>query len=130
MPKAVDIRATIAPLPPLQNREPDTPEAEVDAAFAILERTGSTALFAGSFAGESAWERHPNGDELVQVLDGETRLTILTADGPADLEMKAGMVTVVPQGCWHKFRAPSGVTVMTMTPPPTDISAAPEPPKG
>ncbi len=123
MPKAVDIRATIAPLRPLQNRQPHTPEAEVDAAFATLVRTGNTALFAGSFAGESAWERHPNGDELVQVLDGETRLTILTADGTADLEMKVGMVTVVP-------RAPSGVTVMTMTPPPTDISAAPEPPKG
>ncbi len=84
-------------------------------------------LFAGSFQGESAWERHNNGDELVQVLEGETRLTILTDSGPTELDMRGGMVTVVPQGCWHKFHAPTGVTVMTMTPQPTDRSTAKDP---
>jgi mannose-6-phosphate isomerase-like protein (cupin superfamily) len=41
--------------------------------------------------------------------------------------MKAGMVTVVPQGCWHKFHAPAGVTVLTMTPQPTEHSTADDP---
>jgi len=123
MPKAVDIRSAIATLPVMKNRRPDTPESEAGAFFATLAETQNGGVFAGSFEGESAWERHRQGDELVQVLEGEARLTILTEGGRTVLEMKAGMVTVVPQGCWHKFNAPSGVTVLTMTPRPTDISA-------
>ena len=130
MPKAVDIRAAIAPLPKLRNRRPESRGPEVDAAFATLAETQNGGVFAGSFDGESAWERHPNGDELVQVLDGATTLTILTDDGPTDLEMTAGMVTVVPQGCWHRFKAPTGVTVMTLTPLPTDHSTAADPRNG
>ena len=127
MPKAVDIRATIASLPVLRNRRPDTPESEAAPAFAELAKTQNGGVFAGSFEGESAWERHRQGDELVQVLDGEARLTILTEGGPTVLDMKAGMVTVVPQGCWHKFDAPTGVSVLTMTPQPTDVSSAADP---
>ena len=127
MPKAVDISDAIAQLPVLLNRTRDSQGPEVDAAFTMLAETQDGGVFAGSFEGESAWERHGNGDELVQVLKGEARLTILTGDGPIVLEMKAGMLTIVPQGCWHKFHAPSGVTVMTMTPEPTDHSAADDP---
>jgi uncharacterized cupin superfamily protein len=127
MPKAVDIRAAIAPLPVLRNRRPETEGPEAEAAFTMLAKTRNGGVFAGSFEGESAWERHGNGDELVQVLEGKTRLTILTDSGPTVLEMKAGMVTVVPQGCWHKFHAPSGVTVLTMTPQPSDLSRAVDP---
>ncbi len=100
---------------------------EADAAFATLAETRNGGVFAGSFEGESPWERHVNGDELVHVLDGETRLTILTGNDRTVLQMKAGMVTVVPQGCWHKFHAPAGVTVLTMTPQPTEHSTADDP---
>ncbi len=124
MPKVVDISDAIAPLPVLRNRRPETRGPEADAAFATLAETRNGGVFAGSFEGESPWERHVNGDELVHVLDGETRLKILTGNGRTVLEMKAGMVTVVPQGCWHRFHAPAGVTVLTMTPQPTDHSTA------
>ncbi len=127
MPKAVDIRKAIASLPVLRNRRPETPESELEAAFTMLAETRDGGIFAGGFEGETAWERHGNGDELVQVLEGETNLTILTDGGQTVLEMKAGMVTVVPQGCWHKFHAPTGVTVLTMTPQPTDHSTAVNP---
>ena len=126
-PKAVDIRATLAPLPVLRNRRPDTPGAEAAAAFARLAETRDGAVFAGTFEGQSPWERHRNGDELVQILAGETTLTILTPDGPSALAMKAGMLAVVPQGSWHKFDAPNGVTVLTMTPEPTDHTTAEDP---
>ena len=127
MVKAVDIQAELAGLPVLEVRGPETTEAEAEAAFATLAAFRDGAVFAGSFAGESPWERHAKGDELVQVLSGATTLTILTEDGPQSLEMKAGMLTVVPQGCWHRFHAPEGVTVMTATPQPTDISFAEDP---
>ena len=125
--KAVHVSDAIAPLPVLRNRTPQTQGPEAGAAFAMLAKTRNGGVFAGSFEGESAWERHSSGDELVHVLTGEARLTILTAEGSTVLEMKAGMLTVVPQGCWHKFHAPSGVTVLTMTPEPTDLSTADDP---
>ncbi len=124
-PKAVDIDAATAPLPVLKNRTPETEGPEADSAFTTLAETETGGVFAGSFEGSSAWERHPNGDELVQVLAGETQLTIRMEDGDHTLHMKAGMVTVVPRGCWHQFEAPDGVSVMTMTPQPTDHSKTP-----
>lgn len=127
MVKAVEIEAELAGLPVLRNRGPETTEDEAAAAFATLAAFGDGGIFAGSFEGESPWERHGKGDELVQILSGETRLTILTDEGPQVLEMKAGMLTVVPQGCWHRFHAPAGVTVLTATPLPTDHSTAEDP---
>ncbi len=127
MVKAVDIEATLAGLPVLRERGAGTPEDEVDAAFATLADFRDGGIFAGSFVGESPWERHGKGDELVHILSGKTTLTVLTDDGPQVLEMKGGMLAVVPQGCWHRFHAPDGVTVLTATPRPTDHSTAEDP---
>ena len=125
--KAVDIKAALAALPVLHGRRPNTPEDEAAKSFATLAACRDGGVFTGSFDGEGEWERHRNGDELVQVLAGETRLTILTADRPEALTLAAGMLTVVPQGCWHRFRAPDGVTLLTVTPLPTDHSRAEDP---
>ena len=125
--KAVDIEAELATLPVLHARNPETPADKAAEAFATLAAFRDGSVFAGRFSGESPWERHPKGDELVHILSGETTLTILTDDGPQVLEMKAGMLTVVPRGCWHRFRAPDGVTVLTATPLPTDHSTAEDP---
>jgi quercetin dioxygenase-like cupin family protein len=127
MAKAVDIETALAGLPVLRGRRPETPPEEVGQAFASLAAMGEGGVFAGSFVGESAWERHSRGDELVHVLKGKTRLTVLTDDGPEVLEMTAGMLSVVPRGCWHRFEAPEGVTVLTATPQPTDHSTAEDP---
>ena len=119
--------ATLATLPVLRGRGADTSEDEADAAFATLADFRDGGVFAGSFDGESPWERHTKGDELVHILKGRTRLTLLTDDGPQVLEMSAGMLTVVPQNTWHRFHAPDGVTVLTVTPQPTDHSTADDP---
>ncbi len=126
MTEAIDVKKEIADLPILNSRS-ETTEAEADAAFATLAPFGNGAIFAGSFSGQSPWEKHANGDELVQILDGETTLTLLLEDGEKVLQMKAGVITVVPQNIWHRFNAPDGVTVMTATPQPTDISFADDP---
>lgn len=127
MVKAVDIEAALSGRPVLRNRGPETNDEEAAAAFATLAGFRDGGIFAGTFQGDSGWERHRQGDELVHILAGETTLTILTDDGPRELAMKAGMLTVVPQGCWHRFNAPVGVTVLTATPQPTDHSAAEDP---
>lgn len=43
----------------------------------------------------------------------------MTAAGPHALALKAGMAVIVPQGTWHRFEAPDGVTLVTATPQPT-----------
>ena len=128
MVKAVDIQNELAKHPMLRGRRPDTPDDQTAAAFATLAGFREGGIFAGSFQGRSPWERHPNGDELVQILDGAATVTVLTEDGPQVLDMKAGMLTVVPRNCWHRFDAPDGVTVMTKTPQPTFHSEADDPP--
>ena len=127
MPKAVDIKAELAKLPVLHGRTPTTPKTESGKAFATVAPFRGEGLTVGSFDGQSAWERHRNGDEIVQIIAGETSLTILTAAGPDVLNLKAGMLAVVPQSCWHRFDAPEGVSVLTVTPGPTDHSTAEDP---
>ncbi len=119
-PKAADILAEVAARPFLKGRTPETPDEEGGDTFAVLAETERTGVYAGSFQGRSPWERHRNGDEMVQVLDGAAEVTIVVDGEPTVLSMTKGTVTVVPKGCWHRFDAPDGVTVMTMTPGPTD----------
>jgi len=120
MVKVVDINAELADRPVLNSRGPETTEAEADAAFATLAPYREGGIFAGRFMGEGPWERHQNGDELVHILKGETTLTIIVDGEHQELQMAAGMLTVVPRGYWHRFRSPKGVTVLTATPHPTD----------
>ena len=127
MAKAVDIRGELAGRRVLHGRTPTTSEAEAEGVFARLADYRDGAIFAGGFDGHSQWERHRNGDEIVQILDGATDLTIMTEAGPEVVHLTGGMLAVVPQGCWHRFDAPDGVTLMTVTPQPTDHSTAEDP---
>jgi len=122
--EAVNIEAALKGVRFLRGRRP---ESDTSGAFAELGRLGEAGIFAGGFAGESAWERHRSGDELVHVLGGAATLTILDPGGEEILEMGAGTLAVVPRGRWHRFHAPEGVTLMTVTPPPTDHSLAADP---
>ena len=125
--KAVDIKAELAGRPVLHGRSKATTESEAKAAFAVLAPFRDGSIFAGSFSGDSSWERHRNGDELVHILNGAATLTIMTEGGPQSFALRAGMLIVVPQGHWHRFHAPDGVTVLTATPQPTDHTSAEDP---
>lgn len=63
----------------------------------------------------------------MQIQDGTATLTIMTDEGPRSFALRAGMPIVVPQGHWHRFEAPDGVTVLSATPQPTDHTAAADP---
>ncbi len=124
--KAVNIKDELAQRPVLRGRGPDTTEAEADAAFTTLAPFRDGGIFAGSFEGNSPWERHPD-DELVHILRGSTTLTIMTDAGPQPFSLTEGMLIVVPKRHWHRFEAPEGVTVLTATPRPTDHTYAEDP---
>ena len=119
MPIILDINAEFAKLKMLRGRTPETPEADRKSAFARLAPYRDSAINVAKFSGEGPWERHINGDEIVQVVDGSTMFHIMTEDGRQSYALKAGMVVIVPQGAWHRFEAPDGVSLMTTTPQPT-----------
>jgi mannose-6-phosphate isomerase-like protein (cupin superfamily) len=78
------------------------------------------AIFASKFSGDSGWERHQQGDEIVEIVEGTTTLRVITGDGPRSFSLSAGAMVIVPQGMWHRFNSPDGVTLITATPQPTD----------
>jgi quercetin dioxygenase-like cupin family protein len=116
----VDLKAEFAELTLLKGRTPGSSDADRAGAFGRVAPYRDGAIFTAKFAGKSAWERHPQGDEIVQVIDGATTLHLITAEGRQSLTLTAGMLTIVPQNAWHQFEAPDGVCVMTATPQPTD----------
>ena len=115
----IDLNAELAKLRMLQ-RTPATTRADREGSAARLAPYRDGGIFASKSARKGGWERHPNGDELVQVLDGETKFHIITEDGKQTHTLKAGILVVVPQGAWHRFEAPDGVCLMTATPKPTE----------
>jgi mannose-6-phosphate isomerase-like protein (cupin superfamily) len=116
----IDLKAELGKLTTLRNRTPQTTRAERAGTSAQLGEYRDGGIFTSKFAGKGAWERHPHGDELVQILDGAATLDIVTDDGPQSIAVSAGMLAVVPRGAWHRFQSPDGVTVMTATPQPSE----------
>ena len=79
-------------------------------------------IFLAHYAGNSEWERHPKGDEMVMIMEGETTLILLHNGQEIRNPMSQGMLLVVPQNIWHRFESPQLVKIMTITPQPTDHS--------
>jgi mannose-6-phosphate isomerase-like protein (cupin superfamily) len=119
----IDLNAELAKLTMLRERTPQTTRAERQGSSAQLAPYRDGAIFTTKFAGKGGWERHRNGDELVHILDGAATLHLMTDDGPQALTLRPEMIAVVPQGIWHRFDSPDGVTLMTATPQPTDHPA-------
>lgn len=118
----IDLKAEFGKLNMLRGRRPEMTEAERKGSggFATLAPFRDGNIFSAKFSGDGAWERHPNGDELVQVVDGSTTLHIMTEGDPQSYALSAGMVVIVPQGAWHRFHSPEGVSLVTATPKPTE----------
>jgi len=118
----LDLKATLAKMPMMQGRRPESTEAERKAtgAFMTLTPYRDGNIYSAKFSGRAAWERHPNGDELVQIVDGATGVDIIVDGKMETHQLTAGMTVVVPQGAWHRFHAPDGVSIVTATPRPTE----------
>ena len=80
-----------------------------EGAFAPPATYRDGAMFVGKFAGTSAWERHPQGDEIVHILQGKATLHLMTDEGRQSVALKDEMIVIVPQNMWHQFEAPEGV---------------------
>ncbi|MEO6026359.1 MAG: cupin domain-containing protein [Candidatus Binatia bacterium] len=94
----------------------DTTEAEANGAVHQLGWLEDRLVGVMRFSGETPWERHPDGDELLHVLDGEIDVTVLADAGPVHVSVAAGGVFVCPRGLWHRQRPKTAATLLFATP--------------
>jgi mannose-6-phosphate isomerase-like protein (cupin superfamily) len=120
--KILDLKTELGKLRLMRGRRPETTEAErqQSGGFATLAPFRDGNIYSARFSGDGAWERHPNGDELVQIVDGTATMHIMAEDGAQSYTVSAGMMIIVPQGTWHRFHSPDGVSLVTATPKPTE----------
>ena len=116
---AVSIPEALAALTPLIGRTPASSETGWAAA---LGHVGNAGIFIADYSGDSEWERHTHGDEIVMVLVGATTLFMLDKDVDRPHPLGSMEFIVVPQGTWHRFETPGRTQVLTVTPQPTDHS--------
>ena len=95
-----------------------------EGAFAEVSSTRDGAVYLGHYSGNSEWERHTAGDELVLVLEGTTTMVIRRESQEEHVKLIAQELVVVPAGVWHCFRNSQNLKVLTVTPQPTEHSLA------
>lgn len=122
-----DLHAALREVPHL-NITADTTGEDADAAVRNVAKIGNLTLGVMSYTGQTPWERHPDGDELLLALDGEVEVTTLTDDGPVTRKVRVGEAFVCPQGLWHRQFAEKSVSMLYGTPIDTsEISMADDP---
>ncbi len=94
----------------------------------MLSEYRDGGAFVATFAGNSEWERHVNGDELVFAVEGETELILFIDGEEARNTLQEGELLIVPQNTWHRFET-AGVKIFTLTPQPTDHYSGQLPPE-
>ena len=118
--EAINIENEFSRVSFLKGRTPETTGDEAKGAFALLSKYRDGGIYIGHYSGLSEWEKHSNGDEFVQVLDGKTTLILIENNQENRNSLAAGEMLVVPKDIWHRFESPDGVKVMTITPQPTE----------
>lgn len=103
---ALDGRAIAAMAPYVPGRRPTSPDG-----YGI-------GLFTMDRPPPHRGERHPDGDELVIIIDGTPTFVHETDAGEEHIELRAGQAVRVPQGIWHRFDFDQRVTMVTITPGP------------
>jgi len=120
-PQTLNVEQALSKTHFLYKRTPSNPDhTDGRSAYATLSDFGNGGVYVANYSGYSEWERHPHGDEMVQVLEGETCLILLIDNEEVPNKIKAGELLIVPQNIWHRFESPKGVKILTITPQPTD----------
>lgn len=78
-------------------------------------------------AGVSPWERHPDDDELLHVLEGAVEITVVTPEGWRTASVTAGSIFIVPRGLWHRHTIKERLVELYVTPGETEHSMAADP---
>ena len=78
--------------------------------------TGTLVTLHGGEGAWPHWEMHPQGDEVLVLLEGTIRLIFEYPDGQLKaFEPQPGATIVAPRGVWHWAEAQRGVKMLFMT---------------
>jgi mannose-6-phosphate isomerase-like protein (cupin superfamily) len=96
------------------------------ACFMVRDRPGPPVRLDGHTVGVSSvggeelhgGEMHPDGDELLYVIDGRLRLLLELDNGEHVVDVDAGHAVVVPQGTWHRILRGEPAHILNITPGP------------
>jgi mannose-6-phosphate isomerase-like protein (cupin superfamily) len=62
------------------------------------------------------WEMHPQGEEILVLLEGSLHLTFEHPDGRREsFDPEPGATIVVPRGVWHRAERQQGVRMLFIT---------------
>lgn len=95
---------------------PDIDKEEAMKSINIMGSFNDCMLGLVRFSGQTSWERHPAGEELLQILSGKTNITILADEGPIHISADEGSVVTIPKGLWHSQCTQTEVTLLFATP--------------
>lgn len=87
---------------------------------------GEVGVFWSS-SGTSPWERHPQDEELLQVIEGLVEIEVIAEEGPVVTLVTEGSIFVVPRNHCHRNRHVGLVKVLYLTPGPTEVSFLEDP---
>jgi len=99
---AHDLRAALGDLPEMTMR--------------FLASLNRCTVGVSRFSEPSHWERHPAGDELLHILEGEADVVTLTDGGPVHSTVRAGSIFICPRGLWHRVLPRSPLSMLFATP--------------
>jgi len=99
---AHDLRAALGDLPEMTMR--------------FLASLNRCTVGVSRFSEPSHWERHPAGDELLHILEGEADVVTLTDGGPVRSTVRTGSIFICPRGLWHRVLPRSPVSMLFATP--------------
>jgi len=117
----ISIPEIISRLEYLPDRTPEMAfEGGGGKAFAELSEYRDGGVYVGYYSGDSEWERHPKGDEIVMALEGSTTLVLRRSDLDERLTLSAREMVVVPANTWHRFEGSRELKVFAVTPQPSD----------
>lgn len=120
---AINLRAELLAVPGFHRRTAETPEAQLGPAFGPTHAYRDGYVSTVKFDGVSAWERHI-GDEIIIIVDGHGYLWVVEQSGhlrPQFLE--AGLMVIIPAGTWHQVKSMDGISMITVSPQPTEHRA-------
>src|SRR2546428_241190 len=100
--KQLQLRAALGDLPEMTMR--------------FLASLNRCTVGVSRFSEPSHWERHPTGDELLHILEGEADVVTLTDGGPVRSTVRAGSIFICPRGLWHRVLPRSPVSLLFATP--------------
>lgn len=122
--RAINLQAELKRLPGMKGRTPETGDNALEGtAFGPTYPYRDGFISTVKYSGMSAWEKH-TGDEILLVAEGEGYLFLIDEDDfVVPRSLSTNLMIVVPGEVWHQIESEGGISLVTITPQPTEHQA-------